>query len=149
MDFHDGQGKQYLVGQMINTPPLQMGTWSRTLFVLYGPEQVIGEEGSTIAAIFPSWSRDNNRVNGMANTEMQKTIAETVQNGKMVDKYIDDSDRSTQGMSDMLREETVIVDTRTGEHARTSDALAGALIDANPNRLHAVPQSGYIKGIDY
>jgi hypothetical protein len=149
MDFHDGQGKQYLVGQMLNTMPLQMGTWQMTLFVLYGPAQVMGEEGSTIAAIFPSWSRDNNRVNGMANAEMQKTIAETNQFVSTVNQYIDDSDRSTQGMSDMLREETVIVDTRTGEHARTSDALAGALIDANPNRLQAVPQSGYIKGIDY
>ena len=66
-----------------------------------------------------------------------------------VNQYMDDSDRSTQGMSDMLREETVVVDTRTGEHARTSDDLAGALIDANPSRFQAVPQSGYIKGIDY
>jgi hypothetical protein len=149
MDFHDGKGKQYLVGQMVNTMPLQLGTWQMTLWVLYGPEQAMGEEGSTIAAIFPSWSRDNKRVNAMANAEMQRTIAETNQFMHTVDQYIDDSNRSTQGMSDMLREETVIVDTRTGEHARTSDALAGALIDANPNRLQAVSQSGYIKGIDY
>jgi len=149
MDFHDDKGKQYLVGQMINTPPMQMGTWQMTLFVLYGPQQVMGEEESTIAAIFPSWSRDNNRVNAMANAEVQKTIAETNQYVNTVNQYIDASDRSTQGMSDMLREETVVVDTRTGEHARTSDDLASALIDANPNRFQAVPQSGYIKGIDY
>ena len=63
----------------------------------------MGEEGNTIAAIFPSWSRDNNRVNAMANAEMQKTIAETNQFVSTVNQYIDDSDRSTQGMSDMLR----------------------------------------------
>jgi len=27
--------------------------------------------------------------------------------------------------------------------------LAGALIDANPNRFQAVPESDYIKGIDF
>ena len=75
MDFHDSKGKQYLVGQMINTMPLQMGTWQMTLFVLYGPDQVMGEEANTIAAIFPSWSRDNKRVNSMAQTEGQNSIA--------------------------------------------------------------------------
>ena len=149
MDFHDDKGKQYLVSQMINTMPMQMGTWQMTLFMIYGPEQAMGEEGGTIAAIFPSWSRDNKRVNAIANADMQRTIAQTVRTGHMVDQYIDNSNRSTAGMSDMLREQTVVVDTQTGEHARTSDDLAGALIDANPNRFQAVPQSGYIKGIDY
>jgi len=67
----------------------------------------------------------------------------------MVDQYIDDSNRSTAAWSDYLRDETVVVDTHTGAHARTSDDLAGMLIDANPNRFEAVSQSGYIKGIDY
>lgn len=149
MDFHDGKGKQYLVAQMINTMPLQLGTWQMTLFLIYGPEQVMGGEASTIAAIFPSWSRDNKRVNAMANAQMLKTIAETNQFVHTVGQYIDDSDRSTAGMSDYLRDETVIVDTQTGGHARTSDDLAGALIDANPNRFQAVPLNDYIKGIDY
>jgi hypothetical protein len=149
MDFHDGKGKQFLVSQMINTMQLQMGTWQMTLFMIYGPEQAMGEEGSTIAAIYPSWSRNNKLVNRKANDDIRRTIAQTIQNGHMVQQYIDDSDRSTAGMSDYLRNETVIVDTQTGGHARTSDDLAGALIDANPSRFQAVPQSGYIKGIDF
>jgi hypothetical protein len=149
MDFHDDKGKQFLVCQMINTQPLQMGTWQMTLFVLYGPEQAMAEEGKTIGAIFPSWSRDNKRVNAMANADIQNTIAQTVANQQYLDKYIDDSDRSTAAWSDYLRDETVVVDTRTGGHARTSDDLAGALIDANPNRFEAVRESDYIKGIDY
>jgi hypothetical protein len=149
MDFHDSTGKQYLCGQMINTMPLQMGTWQMTLFVLYGPEQAMADEAATIAAIFPSWSRDNKRVNAMANVEMQRSIAETVRTGQIADKYTDDSNRSTAAWSDYLRNETVIVDTRTGAHARTSDDLAGALIDANPNRFEVVPESGLIRGLDY
>jgi hypothetical protein len=55
----------------------------------------------------------------------------------------------TAGMSDMLREQTVVVDTETGGHARTSDQLAGMLMDANPNRFQAVSTGDYIRGIDY
>ena len=149
MDFHDSQGKLYLVAQMINTMPQQMGTWQMTLFVMYGPEHVMGEEGSTISAIFPSYSRDNKRVNDMANAQIQQTIAETNQFVSTVGQYIDSSDRLTAGMSDMLREQTVVIDTQTGGHARTSDQLAGMLIDANPNRFQAASTSDYIRGIDY
>jgi hypothetical protein len=149
MDFHDSTGKQYLVAQMINTMPQTMGTWQMTLFVFYGPEQVMGEESATVSAIFPSYSRDNKRVNDMANAQIQQTIAETNQFVHTVGQYIDSSDRLAAGMSDMLRDQTVIVDTRTGAHARTSDDLAGALIDSNPGRFQSVSPSGYISGIDY
>ncbi len=149
MDFHDGKGKQYLVAQMVNTMPLQMGTWQMTLWVMYGAPQTMGEEAGTVAAIFASYTRDNKRVNGMANAQMQQTIAQTNQFVNTVGQYIDNSDRSTAAMSDMLREQTVIIDTNTGEHARTSDDLAGALIGANPNRFQAVPPGSYTRGIDY
>ena len=149
MDFHDNQGKQYLVAQMINTMPLTMGTWQMTLHVMYGPEQVMGAEASTIAAIFPSYSRDNNRLNAIVNTQIQQSIAVTNQALNMVAQYTDSSDRMTAGMSNMLRDQTVVVDTQTGGHATTSDGLAGALINANPNRFQSVSPSGYIPGIDY
>jgi len=149
MDFHDSKGKQYLVAQMVNTMPQQMGTWQMTLFVMYGPQQAMGEEASTISAIFPSYSRDNKRVNDIANAQIQQSIAETNQFVGTVGQYIDSSNRLTAGMSDMLREQTVIVDTHTGAHARTSDDLAGALIDANPNRFQAVSPGSYVRGIDY
>jgi hypothetical protein len=149
MNFHDDKGEQLLVGQMINTIELKMGTWQMTLFVLYGPTQAMGEEANTIGKIFPSWSRDNKRVSDMANADIQATIAQTVANGHMVDQYNDNSDRSTAGMSYLLRNQTVLKDTETGGHARTSDELAGALMDANPNRFEEVPESEYIKGLDY
>jgi hypothetical protein len=62
---------------------------------------------------------------------------------------MDSSDRLTAGMSNMLRDQTVVVDTQTGGHATTSDDLAGALINANPSRFQSVSPSGYIPGIDY
>ncbi|MGB9409019.1 MAG: hypothetical protein WCA89_15900 [Terracidiphilus sp.] len=149
MDFHDGLGNQYLVAQMINTPVIAAGSWQMTLHVMYGPEQAMGAEASTIAEIFPSYSRNNNRLNAIVNTQMQQSIAITNQALNTVAQYNDSADRMTASMSNMLRDQTVVVDTRTGGHATTSDDLAGALINANPNRFQSVSPSGYISGIDY
>jgi hypothetical protein len=149
IDFNDGQGKQYLVAQMINTQVIAMGSWQMTLYVMYGPQQVMGQEASTIAEIFPNYSRNAQMVNAIVNQQIQQSIAVTNQALNMVAQYTDSADRMTAGMSNMLRDQTVVVDTRTGGHATTSDDLAGALINANPNRFQSVSTSGYIPGIDY
>ena len=149
IDVHDGQGKQYLLAQMISTPPQPMGTWQITLFLMYGPQQVMGQEGGTIAAIFPSYNRNSKLVSSMANAQIQQGIAQTNQFMNTVAQYTDSSDRLTAGMSNLLRDQTVVVDTQTGGHATTSDDLAGALINANPSRFQSVSPSGYIPGIDY
>jgi hypothetical protein len=149
IDVHDGQGKQYLVAQMISAPPQQMGAWQITLFVVYGPQQAMGQEAGTIAAIFPNYSRNSRQVAAMANAQIQQGIAQTNQFVNTVAQYTDSSDRLTAGMSNMLRDQTVVVDTQTGGHATTSDDLAGALINANPGRFQSVSPSGYIPGIDY
>jgi hypothetical protein len=47
---------------------------------------------------------------------------------------MDNSDRFTAGMSDFLREETVLLDTQDGSHGRTEDFLADGLIRADPDR---------------
>jgi hypothetical protein len=149
MDYHDGLGKQYLISQMINTLPQQMGTWQMTLFIVYGPEQAMADDRATIAAIYPSYSRDNNRVNTKVNDQIRQNIEQTNQLIGTIRQYTDSSERLTAGMSDLLREQTVVVDTETGGHARTSDQLAGMLIDANPSRFQSVSPGGYIQGIDY
>jgi hypothetical protein len=149
IDFNDGQGKQYLVAQMINTPVIAAGTWQMTLYVIYGPQQVMGEEASTIAEIFPNYSRNTQMVNAIVNQQIQQSIAITNQALNTIAQYTDSSDRMTAGMSNMLRDQTVVVDTQTGAHATTTDGLAGALFNANPNRFQPVSPSGYIPGIDY
>jgi len=149
IDFNDGQGKQFLVAEMINTAVITMGTWQMTLYVMYGPEQVMGQEASTIAEIFPNYSRNTQMVNAIVNQQIQQSIAVTNQALNTVAQYNDSADRMTAGMSNMLRDQTVVVDTQTGGHATTSDGLAGALINANPGRFQSVSPSGYIPGIDY
>jgi hypothetical protein len=62
---------------------------------------------------------------------------------------MDKSDRMTAAFFDVVRGQTVLLDTETGSHARTSDELADMLLRANPNRFEVVPTSEYIQGIDY
>ncbi len=149
IDFNDGKGKQFLLTQMLNTPILAAGSWQMTLYVMYGPQQVMGQEASTIAEIYPNYSLNAKAVNAIVNQENQQIIAITNSTLNMIQQYTDSSDRMTAGMSNMLRDQSVVVDTQTGGHATTSDDLAGALINANPGRFQTVSPSGYIPGIDY
>jgi hypothetical protein len=149
IDPHDGQGAQSLVAQLIMAPPQQMGAWQMTIFQLQAPAKIMAEERTTLSAIFPSYSRDSNFVNKVVNDQIRIGIEQTNQFVGEVQRHMDDSDRFTAGFSDFLRNQTVIVDTETGGHARTSDDFADMLQRANPNRFEAVPTSQYIKGIDY
>jgi hypothetical protein len=134
---------------MINTMPQTMGTWQMSLFQVTGPEQTMADERSTIAAIFPSYSRNSNRVNQMVNVQIQQGIEQTNQFARTVNGYMDRSDRATAGMSDILREQSVVVDTQENSHGRTSDDLADLLVKTNPDRYQIVPLSQYQRGIDY
>ena len=149
IDVHDGQGKQLLVAQVISTTPLTMGTWQMTVFQICGPQQTLAAEGNTIGAIFSSYSRNSQFVNTVVNNQIAQGLAQEKQFVNTVNQYTDSSGRMTAGMSNILRDQTVVVDTQYGGHATTSDGLASALIDANPNRFQSVPTSDYIKGIDY
>ena len=149
IDVNDGKGKQFLLTQMISTPILAAGSWQMTLYVIYGPQQVMSQEVSTIAEIFPNYSLNAKAVNAIVSQENQQIIAITNSTLNMIQQYTDSSDRMTAGMSNLLRDQSVVVDTQTGGHATTSDDLAGALINANPGRFQTVSPSGYIPGIDY
>ena len=145
----NGQPEQSLVTQLIITMPLTMGTWQITAFQFTAPTNVMANERATIGEIFPSYTRNNRYVNAVVNNMIVSGIEATNQFVSSVQKITDDSDRTTAGFSDFLRGQTVLMDTETGGHARTSDDLADLVTGSNPNRFQVVPLSDYIKGIDY
>jgi hypothetical protein len=149
LDAHDGVGRQFFIAQMLNSQPQAMGTWQMTLFQVNGPEQVMAAERATIASIYPNYGRDSNRVNQMANIQIQQGIEQTNQFCNSVRQHIDNSDRATAGMSDILRQQSVIVDTQDGSHGRTSDEMADWLVKTFPDRYQVAPLSQYQSGIDY
>ena len=144
----DGSGPQSLVAQSISTPPQQFGSWQVTVH-FQAPPKIKAEERATVPEIFPNDSRNSAFVNAKISQQIQVGIEQTNQFVHDVQVHMDNSDRFTAGMSDFLRNQTVIVDTQEGGHARTSDQLAVLLMQTNPNRFPAVPTSQYIRGIDY
>jgi hypothetical protein len=169
IDAHDGRGQQYLLVRMISGPPQALGARQFVLFMVFGPQQVMGQEAATIASMYSGFTENSLQMNRVANVAIQQGIAQTNQAVHMMTQSIessnrataafdssyrssggtDSSDRATAGMSNILREQTVVVDTQTGGHATAPDDLAGALINANPNLFQAVSPSDYIRGIDY
>jgi hypothetical protein len=151
IDVHDGRGEQsFRVRMMWAKPQRQMpDTYQYKLFLVYGPKPVMAQEADTIVAIFSSYRLNARQLNIVAIAQTQQDRAVTSQAIAHGTQVLDDSWRLTTGMSNILRDQTVVVDTETGGHATTSNGLAGALIDSNPNRYQPVSPSGYISGIDY
>jgi hypothetical protein len=140
---------QALIAQMIVTPPQVAGAYQITVFQIMAPPQVMVSEAATISEIYPNYSRNSRYVNAAANAQIQQGLAQEQQFVSTVGSYMDSSDRLTAGMSNLLRGQTVIRDTETGGHATTSDGLADLLTQSNPNLFETVPESQYIRGIDY
>jgi hypothetical protein len=149
VDAHDGKGPQAMIAQMIVTTPQVAGAYQMTVFEITAPPQVMVSDAATIAEIYPNYSRNSRYVNAVANAQIQQGLAQEKQFIGTVNSYMDSSDRMTAGVSNVLRGQTVIVDTETGAHATTSDGLADMLTQANPNLIQTVPESQYIRGIDY
>jgi hypothetical protein len=149
VDTHNGKGPQAMIVQMIVTAEQAMGAYQMTVFEITAPPQVMVSEAATISEIFPNYSRNSRYVNAVASAQIQQGLAQEKQFIGTVNSYMDSSDRMTAGMSNLLRGQTVIRDTENGAHATTSDGLADLLTQSNPNLFETVPESQYIKGIDY
>jgi hypothetical protein len=151
IDVHDGRGEQsFRVRMMWGKPLPQMAdAYQYKLFLVYGPKAVMAQEADTIVAIFSSYHVNMQQLNSVAIAQTQQDRAVTNQAIAHGTQVLDDSWRMTTGMSNILRDQTVVVDTQTGGHATTSNGWADALIDSNPNRYQSVSPSGYISGIDY
>ena len=149
VDAHDGRGPQALVAQMIVMPPQAAGAYQMTVFEITAPPQVMVNDAATIAEIYPNYSRNAKYINAVANAQIQEGLMQEQQFLGTVAQDMDSSDRMTAGMSNLLRNQTVIRDTQTGAHITTTDGLANLLTQSNPNRFETVPESQYISGIDY
>jgi hypothetical protein len=149
IDMHDGQGPVYFVEQLFFSQPMALGGWQITVFQINIPKPIFAEEIATLARIFPSYGTNDAVILGEIKADMDLTQKITDNFMRWSNNLADSTERSTAGMSDYLRNETVVKSTETGGHARTSDDFADYLIKNYPNRFEAVPLSQYIKGIDY
>ena len=149
VDQRDGQGAQSMLVQVIMSQPMQMGTWQMTVFRVQAPHKIFQEERATIAQLFPSYSANSQVIEEQMQRQIQADRALNERLQGMVADAVDQSDRSTAGMSNLLRNQTVLRDTGTGSHGTTSDSVADLLKRTFPGEFEDVPLSQYVKGIDY
>jgi hypothetical protein len=137
-----------VIVQLLCSPENQMG-FEIKIYQVSAPDSVFKQETPMLNSIFPTYTQDPQRISAMA-TANAATVVRAAQNTIAYERQLTDaSDRSTQGMSDYLRGESVFVDNETGQHYRGPDDLAGALSNANPNRFQTLSLSQYISGVDY
>ena len=148
VDKHDGQAPQVMIAHFSKSP-LMMNEFQITIDDVAGPQKTLEGESSTIAAIFSSYTLNNQRMMAITNAQIQEGLAIEKASISAAQQSIADSDRTTQGMSDYLRGESVFVDSDTGQHYRGPDDLASALSNANPNRFTTLSTGQYIQGVDF
>ena len=144
----DGSAPVDVIIQLLCSPENQMG-FEIKIYQVSAPDQVFKQETPTFNAIFPTYTSDQKLISQMA-TANARTVMQVANNTIAYEQQLTDAtDRSTQGMSDYLRGESVFVDNSTGQHYRGPDDLASALQNANPNRFNTLSLSQYVSGVDY
>jgi hypothetical protein len=149
VDAHDGRGAQAMVAQMIVTLPQALGAYQVTVFEITAPPQVMANDSATITEIYTNYNRNTQFVLAAVNAQIEQSEMREQQVLDAARQESDQTEKSTAGFSNILLDQTVIRNTQTGEHFTVSDQRADWLTRHNPYLFEVVPESDYIKGIDY
>jgi hypothetical protein len=149
VDAHDGRGAQAMVTQMIVTPPQALGAYQVTVFEITAPPQVMANDAATITGIYTNYNRNTQFVMAAVYAQIEQSEMWEQQILDAARQQSDQTEKSTAGFSNILRDQTVIRNTETGEHFTVSNQRADWLTRHNPYLFKEVPESEYIKGIDY
>ena len=149
VDAHDGRGAQAMVTQMIVTPPQALGAYQVTVFEITAPPQVMANDTATITEIYRNYNRNTQFVMAAVNAQTEQSEMQEQQVLDAARQQSDQSERSTAAFCNILLDQTVIRNTETGEHFTVSNQRADGLTRHNPYLFEEVPESEYIKGVDY
>jgi hypothetical protein len=149
VDAHDGRGAQAMVTQMIVTPPQTLGAYQVTVFEITAPPQVMANDTATITEIYTNYNRNTQVVLAAVNAQTEQSQMQEEQFLDSARRQSDQSERSTAAFCNILLDQTVIRNTETGEHFTVSNQRADGLTRHNPYLFEEVPESEYIKGVDY
>lgn len=149
VDARDGQGPMATWVLVQISPPMAMGGVQVTLHQVVVPKAQADAEAATVLAMLSSYRVNDRVVIGQIQADNRLNQAITANTLHNMANITDSTNRMAQGMSDMLRGETVINVPELNGHARVSDDLADALTRAYPDRFQAVPTSQFVRGVDY
>ncbi len=149
VDAHDGRGAQAMVTQMIVTPPQALGAYQVTVFEITAPPQVMANDTATITEIYTNYNRNTQFVMAAVNAQIEQSEMREQQILDAARQESDQTEKSTAAFSNILLDQTVMRNTQTGEHFTVSNQRADWLTRHNGYLFEEVPESDYIRGIDY
>jgi hypothetical protein len=167
LDAHEGKGPGELHGIFCMGPESPMGQYMNILMASVVPDAFADRERATAAAMLASFQVNQAKVTAEASAIAAPAIARIKEIGRIseqnaanahamedaqrasVEKRWDDQDKSNQGFSNYLLDQTVVKDNATNEHTTVWNQTADALVKSDPNRYEYVNTPNYWKGIDY
>ena len=133
----------------------------------FAPAQFAVRDRATLRAMLASFQVNNNIVNAQAAALAKPGVDAIHEIGRQVTQRLQESDRqmaerqssfeqrnnvmdrTSQGFSNYILDQSVILDNQNNAHGTTWNDTAAALVKSDPNRFEYVETPGYWKGIDY
>ncbi len=133
----------------------------------FAPAQFADRDRATLRAMLGSFQVNGAVVNAQAGALAKPVVDAVHEIGRQVDQRIaeadhqnderrksfehhnDVMDRTSQGFSNYILDQTVVLDNKYNAHGTTWNSTAQALVESDPKRYEYVDTPGYWKGIDY
>ncbi len=154
-------------GTFCQSQPDSGGGFMNLANLAFAPPQFAARDRATLRAMLGSFQVNNAIVNAQAAALAKPTIDAIHEIGRQVTERIHESDRqmderrssfehhndvmdrTSQGFSNYMLDQTVILDNQNNAHGTTWNSTAEALVKSDPKRFEYVDTPGYWKGIDY
>ncbi len=163
LDLHDGRGMMSCELGLSITAVNALG--SRTLGVngTCAPQSSAAQEQPTLKAIYDSYSlngqvvaqefaRDQQRSRQAGNNaRIQANNAHAAEDARSAafQAHMDNIDRFSKSFQNYQLDQTELQDNGQNARGAVPNALADALVKANPDRFQTVPTGSFLKGVDF
>ncbi len=163
LDLHDGRGMMSCELGLGITAVNALG--SRTLGVngTCAPQSSAAQEQPTLKAIYDSYSlngqvvaqefaRDQQRSRQAGNNaRIQANNAHAAEDARSAafQAHMDNIDRFSKSFQNYQLDQTELQDNGQNARGAVPNALADALVKANPDRFQTVPTGSFLKGVDF
>jgi hypothetical protein len=163
IDLHDGRGLMSCELGLSVSPVSQLG--SRTLFLngTCAPQSSIAQEQPTLKAIYDSYSingqvvsreyaADESRSRAAGNNaRIQANTAHAAEDAQSASfqAHMDNIDRFSKSFQNYQLDQTELQDNNLNARGAVPNALADALVKADPDRFQVVPTQSFLKGVDF
>jgi hypothetical protein len=163
LDLHDGRGTLSCELGLSITAPSPLGDRTLGLNGTCAPQSSAAQEQPTLKAIYDSYSingqvvaseyagdeRRSRQAGDNARIQANNAhAAEDAQNASF-QAHMDNIDRFSKSFQNYQLDQTELQDSEQNARGAVPNALADALIKANPDRFQAVPTQNFLKGTDF